>query len=496
LVVPGRVSQAVADTMVKLPREAPTLTSEIAKQRPGDGWNLLLAITTDRLTASVQLQRLAKPGPCDPEVIIAFVKGAGLALSPEEEQRLPALAAQLAEGGGDSLVVAQGTPAEVWAEIDWLIPIGITRLRDYSDETIDLHEVSQFINVRQGQPLCLLPPPPRPGRSVYGAEILPEACPFQLGDRVATDPENPAKVVATEAGCARFLNGRLSVEQILELPGDLTFKIGNIDFNGDVIIHGSVQDGFHIKSAKNVMIDGGVGMSTIEAGGAITIKGGVNGGHKGRLVATGNVQAHYLHKVDVESGSDVGIDIESHDSTIRAGGSITVSRGALVGGAAYAGKDISAGFIGASMSVPTLVHAGFQPGLDGVVEKPRQELATTRRTLRSLESMVTCMQRSNLCGTSFPSQRKTQLTQMQTRLADARIVLKNLQTALAAQVQGLPLTGAHITTQRQIFPKVTMVIDSVCEQEVAEDLPGPVNLVANPETLAIEPVKRPEKNAK
>jgi len=475
--------------MVKIPREnLPKV--EIVKQVPGDGFNLLLAVTTDRLTASVQLNRIAKKATCLPETVVEFVHAAGLALSVNENQRLPDLAKQLCEGRLESIVVAEGVAAGKWADLDWLIPIGITMLRDYSDETVDLHEVSQFINVREGQPLCLIPTPPLPGRSVYGADILPPVCPFQLGERVALDPENPNKVVAKEAGCARFINGRLSVEQILELPGDLTFKIGNIDFHGDVIIHGSVQDGFHIKATKNVMIDGGVGMSVIEAGGAITIKGGVNGGHKGRLISPGNLQAHYLHKVEVECGGDVGIDVESHDSQIKAGGSITVVRGGIIGGSACAGKDITAGFIGASMSVPTVVHAGYNPGLDGTLEKLRKELATAKTTVRSLDSMVTCMQRSNLCGTKFPSQRKTQQIQMQGRLADTRIVLKNAQTALAAQVHGLPLTGATIATQKQIFPKVTVILDSVCEEEIAEEIPGPTKLAVNAERLAIEPVKK------
>ena len=79
---------------------------------------------------------------------------------------------------------------------------------------------------------------------------------------------------------------------------------------------------------------------------------------------------------------------------------------------------------------------------------------------------------------------------MQARLADTRIVLKNAQAALSAQVRGMPLAGATIATQKQIFPKVTVVLDSVCEEEIAEEIPGPVKLMANIERMAIEPIKK------
>jgi hypothetical protein len=138
--------------------------------------------------------------------------------------------------------------------------------------------------------------------------------------------------------------------------------------------------------------------------------------------------------------------------------------------------------MGANMAVPTLVHAGYNPQLDGTVTQERKMLATTRNQVRSLEAMQTELQESPGVPPKFPSRIKTQLIQVQTRLADALIVLKYTQAKLLAKAQGVPRAGACIATQKQIFPKVTLIIDSLCEQEVTEERPGPNKLFATPET--------------
>jgi uncharacterized protein (DUF342 family) len=472
------------------PRTQTVPQVEVAGQQTGPGWSLRIEVSPERLLATVFLQREVSDACCGPEQVVDFVHKSPVMLSPDEERALPGLANQLCVGENTSIVVAQGTPAGTWADIDWLIPMGVSQLRDYSLETIDLHEVTQFINVRRGQPLCLLPRSPGPGRDVFGEVIAPPPCPYELGDRVTVDPQNPSKILASDDGCARFIKGRLSVEQTFEVKGDLTFKIGNIDFRGDVVIHGNVADDFRIKCTKDLVIDGGVGMSNLEAGGNLFIKGGVNGGHKGKLVCGGSLQTHYLHKVDVECGGDVIVDVESHDSRIRARGSVAVVRGGIIGGAVYAGRDVTAGFMGASMAVPTLVHAGYNPQLDGAVAQQRKVLAATRNRVHSLEAMQTELQGVPGVPPRFPSQTKTQLTQVQARLADALVVLKNTQAQLLAKAQGVERAGACIVTQKQIFPKVTLVVDSLCEQEVIEERPGPHRLFANAETGCNEPARK------
>jgi len=480
----------LCSTVGKLPEEE-TRKADIAGQLQGDGWTLVLAVYPDRMTASLQLCRASLEVTCPPEAIVAFVRGSKLRLSSDENTQLADTAASLAMGATtETRIVARGKPAGEWKEIDWLIPMGLASVLDYSGETVDLHEVTRFINVRAGQPLCEVSATPETGVDVFGGPVYPSPCPFHLGERVGLDPRNPSRVVATEAGCARFAGGRLSIEQHLEVPGDLDFKIGNIDFFGDVTIRGSVFDDFRIRSTRNVTIGGGVGMSVIEAAGSITIKGGVNGGHKGKLMCGGNLQAHYLHMVSVECGGDVMVDVECHDSRVFAEGSVTVSRGGIIGGKVYAGKNIGAGSIGTEMCVPTILRAGHDNELDGRVEKPRKVLASARVLIRSLESAIhNCVDRPG-SPRRFPSQYRTQVIQLQSRLADARVVESRARAEVLSHVRGVHLPGATISSAKRIFPKALLVIDSICEEEVANEISGPVCLGADPAGAAITPVSK------
>jgi len=305
-------------------------------------------------------------------------------------------------------------------------------------------------------------------------------------DRVGLDPKNLSRIVATEPGCVRYAGGRLSVEQHLELPGDLNFKVGNIDFCGEVTIRGSVLDGFHVKSAKNVTIEGGVGTATIEAAGNITIKGGVNGGHKGMLICAGDLQVHYLHRVTVECGGDVMVDVECLDSRVVAGGSVAVRTGGIIGGRVQAGGDVSAGVLGTEMCVATAVLAGHEPGIDGQLEKPRKNLATARALVKNLESAVSDIQEKPGFSAKLPSLRRTQTAQLMVRLTDARLVARRAESALLAPASGMPLAGATISCVKRVFPKVTMVIDSICEEEFATEVMGPIRFMADKDRAAVK----------
>ena len=457
----------------------------ITRTLQGDGWKLELLVSADKLTALVQLTKASSATACPPDQVVDFVHHAGLVLSQEEQDQLPGLAAGLA-GRAAVATVAQGTAAGKWLEIDWFIPMGISHLRDYSNETIDLHEVSHFINVRAGQPLCQVPTTPNPGRDVFGQSMYPLPCPFQLGARVALDPKNLSRVIASEEGCVRFLKGVLSVEQTLDLRGDLNFKIGNIDFSGEVNIQGSVLDGFQIKSAKNVTIAGSVGSAIIQAGGNITIKGGVDGGHKGKLICGGNLQAHYLHRIEVESGGDVLVDIECHDSTVRSLGSVSVARGGIIGGLVQAAGSVSAGFMGSEMCVPTQIQAGHDAAIAESLEHPRRRLAHAREHLHHLETAAGPYLDKPAAAASLPFQKRMHLVEVQARVNEARAALKLARQDLLKQASQVPAGGAMVSCQKQLFPKVTVVIDSLCEEEMDTELSGPVELAADRDQGAIK----------
>jgi hypothetical protein len=88
------------------------------------------------------------------------------------------------------------------------------------------------------------------------------------------------------------------------------------------------------------------------------------------------------------------------------------------------------------------------------------------------------------------------MIQFQTRLGDARLVAKRELASLSSQMRGASLVGATISSAKQVFPKVTLVIDSVCEEEVSDEIAGPVRLALDRDRLAIKATARKRQSAK
>ena len=53
-------------------------------------------------------------------------------------------------------------------------------------------------------------------------------------------------------------NDKIRIQPIYEVSGDANLTTGNIDFTGDIVIHGSVESGVTIKAPGSITIDGNV----------------------------------------------------------------------------------------------------------------------------------------------------------------------------------------------------------------------------------------------
>ena len=83
--------------------------------------------------------------------------------------------------------------------------------------------------------------------------------------------------MATETGQVVIKGETISVLAIYEINGDLTMKIGNVEFLGTVLIHGSINGEFKVKAGADVVIDGVLDGGEVIAGGNVTIKDGIIG---------------------------------------------------------------------------------------------------------------------------------------------------------------------------------------------------------------------------
>ncbi|MDR1673951.1 MAG: FapA family protein [Oscillospiraceae bacterium] len=242
-------------------------------------------------------------------------------------------------------------------------------IRETEKGTIDYKELNLIKNVKKDDVLCeiVYPTVPVDGMDVTGKEItaakgvaavIPKGKNTHLSD-------DGTKLLASIDGYVNIVNNAYSIENVLQIKGDIDNSTGNITFDGNILIKGDVQEGFSVISDGTVTIEGSVGANvTIKAGKDITIRHGVNGGTRGNITAGGKIRTKFIQSCAVTC---YGIEAEAIlDSTVECEDYMTVSRGkgTLAGGKFSVGKLIEAIHIGnEKSSVSTEIILGQKPNL-------------------------------------------------------------------------------------------------------------------------------------
>lgn len=164
---------------------------------------------------------------------------------------------------------------------------------------------------------------------------------------------------STMNGKIEMKNNRILISDVHEVHGDVGLKTGNIDFRGDVIIHGNVPTGAVIRATGSVTIDGTVEGALIDAHKDVIIRGGMLGSGRGTIITKGNLIAKFLEFTKVKAHGSVTTDslincnITSYDKVFLKG-----KHASIVGGTVYAATGVEAFNFGNEYGVKTEIYAG------------------------------------------------------------------------------------------------------------------------------------------
>lgn len=180
------------------------------------------------------------------------------------------------------------------------------------------------------------------------------------GQSVYTE-ENPDIYLAQKDGKIEFKNGRIDIQNLHEINGDVTLITGKVEFFGDIVINGNVEAGVVIRAGRNIEIKGTVEAVNLFAGGDIILSRGIQGAQRAKISARGNIYADFIEHTVVMAGGNVQANIILN-SRISADGNVllTGKKGAIIGGYTHAMMGISATEIGNEAEVRTVVHAGCE----------------------------------------------------------------------------------------------------------------------------------------
>ena len=247
------------------------------------------------------------------------------------------------------------------------------------DGSIDYWSIRTVEMVKEGQTIATYYPPTEAvnGMNVSGKPILAvRGKPLQpLRGKGFHCTEDGSTYIADLSGKIEMSNGKIRISAVYEIPGDVGIGTGNVEYHGDVIIHGGIKPGAKVSTSGSLTVDGICENCVIEAGKDIVLRSGVLGGNKTSIRAGGNIHAKFFEycKVKADGFIEVTYALDSHmisfDHIY-----VTGKKGSIIGGYAYAISGMDVNVIGNSTEVKTQVHVG-------VSAQMRQELSDLQKSI-------------------------------------------------------------------------------------------------------------------
>jgi uncharacterized protein (DUF342 family) len=305
---------------------------------------------------------------------------------------------------GRPIVAAEGTRAHdgANARIDYNFKLerdGVT-LRE-KDGRVDFKDISKVENVVAGQLLARKVPaePGQPGQTVTG-RMIPAAkgkdCDLSIGKNVKL-AEDGLSALAEINGQVILMAGKINVEPVYTIPGDVNLHTGNILFLGTVIVRGNVEDGFSVKAAGNIEVYGSVGKCLIDAEGDIFVHQGIAAKTEGKVRCGKSLYSKFIEHAHVDAGEFVVVTDGIVHSHVDANRMILCQgkRAQIVGGHLRASEEINSKILGSVAGTETILEVGYDPrskerlvGLEEArkpVEKMLEEVELNIKTLENLQ---------------------------------------------------------------------------------------------------------------
>ena len=270
------------------------------------------------------------------------------------------------------------------------------------DGSVDYSSMSALQNVHKGDKVAIYhyAVQGENGYTVTGGEMK--------ADPVRDLPPMRGKGITRENGTyyaqsdgkIEVKDGKIDIQNVHEIMGDVDAIIGKIEFFGDIIINGNVEGGIVIRAGRNIEIHGTTGAATLFAGGDVMLTRGIQGG--GKISARGNVFAEFIENTTVDAGGLVQCNVilnakvNARDKVITTG-----KRGAIIGGYTHALKSIEAMTAGNDVELKTVLHCGYEPeSFDKLLEARRKETEIKERLSKLVDTMTEALREKRMRGAS------------------------------------------------------------------------------------------------
>lgn len=226
------------------------------------------------------------------------------------------------------------------------------------------------------------------GMDVFGDVISvdePEDLCFNSGPGTFLSEDETKIFAAVEGQPYLDALGTVSILSEMRIKGDVDFKTGNIQFDGNIIVEGSIKQGFSVKGVS-LTVNQIEGADAIILSGDLNVSNGIIDAHN--IVVMGNIQTKYINNSTIDSFGDLTVQKEIIGSKIRLSGACIIDKGTILTSEINAKRGISAGNIGTDVSKPSKLTVGVDEYLNSLVAEIDSKLKKNQKLMEHMKMEI------------------------------------------------------------------------------------------------------------
>ncbi|MDO9046962.1 MAG: FapA family protein [Methylobacter sp.] len=378
---------------------------EIGERRDGE---FIIKVSDDKMTARLTMTPAYGGAPVTLEQIRQSLKEKGIVSGLITIAEIEAV---LKEGQATDYLIAQGTPAVPGLDTQFhsLVPEMQERRPQINERGIaDFRDLGNLILVKQGDPLMrrTLATEGKKGKNILGQILIPKPSqntPFTSELKGSMfDPDDNDLLLSAIIGQPLLIPNGVMVSPTITVP-QVNISSGNLSFDGTINILGDVMEGMKVYALNDIFVGGTVEAAEMEAGGNISIKGGVIGNSDssgastlsmgGKISCKGSVSARFAKYVSIEAGTSIVIEEYSMNNQLTAMNQILVGKpggkkGLIIGGSARAMMLIQAVSIGSDAGIKTYIQAGLNPHTQEQLNGIKREIEANEKNQDDIKKII------------------------------------------------------------------------------------------------------------
>ncbi len=306
---------------------------------------------------------------------------------------------------GESLMgklIAQGL-APMAGEQIFLYPLYLSKESVVDDqEEFDIRTAQNKLVVEVGDVICdVRYRDGANGTDVYGRPKT--GVPSSVAERIevgqGVERRNDGRYYALIRGIPRLERHAVSCRDIYLHDGDVNLKSGDIHFDGDVEVRGSIDNGARVFAKGHLIVRGAIGYARVRCGGDLNVTGGLISSQEGIIIAGGGVFAQFIENSRVVAGGSVGVVKSIVNSNIKTGGEIYVrnakTSGIVGGGTLVATRGVRSFNVGFKDGEKTTLRIGSDWQTEFRMDLMRQREQKLRRFQQEKQTAVEELKRRN-----------------------------------------------------------------------------------------------------